>query len=135
MAIDSSSASSTSSALQGAGLDQAAFLKLMMTQMTAQDPFKPTDNQQFLAQMAQFSTLVQTQQLNENIMHLLSIESSTQSIGLLGKQVNVTTSTGEITGRVSALSFNGGEANLTVTTGGGQIVTGISLSQVTQVVM
>ncbi len=35
-------------------LDQAAFLKLLTTQMTTQDPFNPVDNTQMVAQMAQF---------------------------------------------------------------------------------
>ncbi len=38
-------------------LDQADFLKLMTTQLQNQDPTKPLDGQQFMAQLAQFSTL------------------------------------------------------------------------------
>ena len=38
-------------------LGQAEFLKLMMTQVQHQDPFEPTDNGDFIAQMAQFSTV------------------------------------------------------------------------------
>ena len=38
-------------------LGQAEFLKLMMTQVRYQDPFEPTDNGDFIAQMAQFSTV------------------------------------------------------------------------------
>lgn len=41
-------------------IDQAGFLKLMTTQMQYQDPFSPMDNNQMVAQMAQFSQL-QTQ--------------------------------------------------------------------------
>ena len=38
-------------------LDQADFLQLMTTQLQNQDPTKPLDGQQFMAQLAQFSTL------------------------------------------------------------------------------
>ena len=38
-------------------LDQADFLMLMTTQLKNQDPTKPLDGQQFMAQLAQFSTL------------------------------------------------------------------------------
>ncbi|HER20124.1 MAG TPA: hypothetical protein ENO14_03660, partial [Chromatiales bacterium] len=38
-------------------LDQTDFLKLLTTQMQNQDPMKPMDNTQFVAQMAQFSSL------------------------------------------------------------------------------
>ncbi|MBZ4194927.1 MAG: hypothetical protein LAE24_11575 [Candidatus Contendobacter sp.] len=57
------SASSTSTATSAADkkkndqLDQADFLMLMTTQLKNQDPTKPLDGQQFMAQLAQFSTL------------------------------------------------------------------------------
>jgi flagellar basal-body rod modification protein FlgD len=57
------SASSTSTATSAADkkkndqLDQADFLNLMTTQLKNQDPTKPLDGQQFMAQLAQFSTL------------------------------------------------------------------------------
>ncbi|MEM7690058.1 MAG: flagellar hook capping FlgD N-terminal domain-containing protein [Pseudomonadota bacterium] len=51
----------TPSALSGAGglgsLDQADFLRLLTTQLANQDPLEPTDNEEMLAQLAQFSQL------------------------------------------------------------------------------
>jgi flagellar basal-body rod modification protein FlgD len=49
----------TPSRLTGATqtLGQADFLKLLTTQLSQQDPLEPTDNQEMLAQMAQFSAL------------------------------------------------------------------------------
>lgn len=50
----------TPSRLKGGGmqsLGQADFLRLLTTQLSNQDPLEPTDNQQMLAQMAQFSAL------------------------------------------------------------------------------
>ncbi len=40
-----------------ASLDQGDFLRLLTTQLTLQDPLEPTDNEEMLAQMAQFSSL------------------------------------------------------------------------------
>jgi flagellar basal-body rod modification protein FlgD len=47
-------------------LGQDEFLKLLTTQLKAQDPLKPVEDTQFIAQMAQFSSLQQTQMLNKN---------------------------------------------------------------------
>ena len=38
-------------------MDQSDFLRLMTAQLSQQDPFNPVDNQQMVAQMAQFSSL------------------------------------------------------------------------------
>lgn len=48
-------------------LGQDAFLKLMMTQLAHQDPLSPMDNQQMIAQMAQFSSVEQMGLMNEGM--------------------------------------------------------------------
>jgi len=48
-------------------LGKDAFLKLLITQLRNQDPLNPMEDKEFIAQMAQFSTLEQMQQLNKNI--------------------------------------------------------------------
>jgi len=48
-------------------LNSGDFLKLMTTQLKQQDPFNPTDNTQMLAQMAQFSSLSQSAEMNAGI--------------------------------------------------------------------
>ena len=53
----SSSSSTTTDKKANDQLDQADFLKLMTTQLQNQDPTKPLDGQQFMAQLAEFSTL------------------------------------------------------------------------------
>jgi flagellar basal-body rod modification protein FlgD len=55
----------TPSRLTGGGLgslDGADFIRLLTTQLTFQDPLAPTDNQDMLAQMAQFSALATSTQ-------------------------------------------------------------------------
>lgn len=119
--------------LQASTLSQEDFLKILLTQLQFQDPLKPLDNQEFLAQMAQFSSLAQTSQINDRIDSLLSIQAATQSIGLIGKTVQVDTDGGSQVGTVGSLNFTGGVPLLTVTTSAGEVLTGISVSQITVV--
>ncbi|KAF0813391.1 hypothetical protein IGB42_02320 [Andreprevotia sp. IGB-42] len=129
------SISAVSSNLQAAGLGLQDLLKILLTQLTYQDPLKPMDNQEFVAQIAQFSALEANQQLNTKVDQLLSIQSTTQSIGLLGKTVDVTNPNGGsvVTGQVSALAFADGEPRITVRQADGQVVSGISIAQISAV--
>ena len=52
-------------------LGQSDFLKLMTTQLQNQDPFAPMDNGDFIAQMAQFSTVTGIQEINNSIVRLV----------------------------------------------------------------
>ncbi|OOG44437.1 flagellar hook assembly protein FlgD [Polaromonas sp. A23] len=131
--LGSSASQAPSTALQSSSINQEDFLKLLLTQLKFQDPLKPVDNTAFLAQLAQFSSLAQTKALDDKIGQLLSIQSATQSIGLLGKTVEVTTSTGNVVGQVTTLSLPDGVPSLTVTDSTGAVLTGISLSQITVV--
>lgn len=122
----------TSGSLQSAGIGMEDFLKILMTQLTYQDPLKPMDNQQFMAQMAQFTTLEQTQQLNEKTQQLITNQAALQSVGLIGHAVDFTTASGQVSGRVTALSLSGETPLLTVTVNGSEIQN-VSLSQITAV--
>ena len=51
-------------------LGQAEFLKLMTAQLQNQDPFAPMDNGDFIAQMAQFSTVTGITEINTNLTNL-----------------------------------------------------------------
>lgn len=49
-------------------LDKDAFLRLLTTQLANQDPLNPMEDKEFIAQLAQFSSLEQIQNLNKNII-------------------------------------------------------------------
>ncbi|QDH60158.1 flagellar hook assembly protein FlgD [Pandoraea pnomenusa] len=132
MAVGSSS-SIDSTTLQSSSLGMQDFLKILLTQLTYQDPLKPMDNQQFMAQMAQFTTLEQTQQLNDKIGQLISTQATLQSVGLIGKTVDASTSSGSVTGTVTALTLDQNTPQLTIKTTTGATLTGISLAQLTAV--
>lgn len=131
MSIDS--IASTSTNLRANSLNQEDFLKILLTQLTYQDPMKPVDNQQFMAQMAQFTSLEQTQQLNDKIAVLISNQAALQSVGLIGRTVDITANGSTVTGSVTALSLAGESPLITVKTAAGATLANISLSQVTAV--
>jgi flagellar basal-body rod modification protein FlgD len=126
-----SSAKPEASAVQ-TSLGQEEFLKILLSQLQYQDPLKPLDNQQFLAQLAQFSTLAQTSQLNDRIDTLLNIQSATQSVGLIGRTVEVQSTVGDVAavGVVTSLAFANGQPAINVKKSDGEILTGITLSQI-----
>jgi len=70
-------------------LSQQDFLKLLVTQMTSQDPLKPTDSQDLLSQMTQFSTLSANTALQTQIAQMQSLNEFSEAGSLLGKQVTL----------------------------------------------
>lgn len=132
MAIDAVG-SSTSLATQNNSMGIEDFMKILLTQLTYQDPLKPMDNKEFMAQMAQFTTLEQTQQLNDKIATLITNQAALQSIGLIGKTVDVTTDSGPVTGTVVSLSLAGTAPSVSVQTSTGTTLDGLSLSQLTAI--
>ena len=117
MAIDAigSTLGSTSTELTQSTLGQEDFIKLFLTELTFQDPLEPINNREFLAQIAQFANLEQTRITNENTENLVAMNSTAQSLGLLGRQVEVLTESGEsVLGEVSAISFSASGPVLTI---------------------
>ncbi len=132
MAIAPVSAAGTS-ANSAFGLDFQSLLKIILTQLTYQDPLKPLDNFQFVSQLAQFSQLQQSQSLNDQITSLLSAQSATQATNLLGRTVDLTTATGTVSGVVKAVSFASGGPQLTIQSGDGSTIANVSIANVSQV--
>ena len=77
------------SATAGQTLEKDDFLKLLITQLTHQDPTEPMNDREFIAQMAQFSTLEQITNMSQDFGKLAGILSTSQALGLLGKTVEV----------------------------------------------
>jgi flagellar basal-body rod modification protein FlgD len=117
----------------GSSLTLQDFLQVLLTQLQYQDPLKPTDNDQFMAQIAQFTALGQAQQTNTNIQILVGNQAAQQSVGLIGQTVGITTASGSVvTGTVSSIDLAGSTPQLVISTSGGTL-TGIGLSQLTSV--
>jgi len=107
----------------GAGIDripiqtlgQSDFLKLLATQMSAQDPLNPQSDTQFVAQMAQFSSLEQTKSIESDLTNLRSDQQLAQASALLGKSVSVQVDSGAVVqGNVSAVQIEAGTPKLIV---------------------
>lgn len=69
-------------------LGQAAFLELMITQMNNQNPLSPQDNSEFVAQLAQFSSVEGLERLNKTFNSFMS-NNALQASSLVGRNVTV----------------------------------------------
>ncbi len=127
------SVSPASSAQSAFGLDFQSLLRIILTQLTYQDPLKPVDNFQFVSQLAQFSQLQQSQTLNDQITNLLAAQSASQATGLLGRTVDFATATTTISGLVQSVSFNTGQPALTIKTPDGSIIANVPIADISQV--
>src|SRR5262249_2474781 len=125
MAVSSVSASAPAAASKASNLGLEDFMKILLTQLQYQDPLKPMDNQEFMAQIAQFTSLEQTQQLNDKLDQLITNQAALQSVGLIGRTVDISTSTGQVTGTVSSLSLQGDSPQIGVTAANGTVLSGI----------
>ncbi len=96
----------------GSALDKDDFLMLLVTQMKYQDPLEPESNTEYVAQLAQFSSLEQMQNLN-------STATNTSAYTLVGKQVRIreTSDTGadrEVQGMVEYVKMENGKPYVSV---------------------
>ena len=85
-----SNSSTPPSANPAQGLGQADFLKLLTVQMKNQDPMKPTDNNAFIAQMAQFAELSTVQDIKSGFTALsnrLQDIGTASALSFVGKSV------------------------------------------------
>jgi flagellar basal-body rod modification protein FlgD len=115
---------------RNAGISQDDFLRILLSQLRFQDPLKPVDNQQFVAQLAQFSALEINRQQSEKIDTLLAMQSADQALALLGKSVELRTAQASTVGTVSAVSLRTGEPRLTVVGNSGATFLDVRLSDV-----
>ncbi len=124
---------SNATAQSAFGLDFQSLLKIILTQLTYQDPLKPVDNFEFVSQLAQFAQLQQSQSLNDQVTNLLASQAAAQATGLLGHTVDMQTANATISGQVTAVSFSTGQPLITITTADGQTITNISIADVSQI--
>lgn len=132
MAIESIGvvSNSTTDVAQRAGLQQEDFLKVLLAQLTFQDPLKPLDNNEFIAQFAQLTNLQQTQLLNDKLDSLLTFQAGGQAVGLIGKTVEVRTDSATVVGQVTTTVFRNGAPELVVRAESGEILTEVGLGQI-----
>ncbi len=81
------------------------FLKLLITQLSNQDPTSPMENTEFIAQMAQFSSLEQMTNMNQEFAKMNSMLVSSQAVGTIGKTVDISIGDTKTTGVVEAVTY------------------------------
>lgn len=80
-------------------LGQDAFLRLMIAQLENQDPLSPAENGEFIAQLAQFSSVEGITNLNNSLDGLVNEFRSSRALeasALVGRQVEVNSNTGRL---------------------------------------
>ncbi len=144
MAIDTSSVSSTvlsqysgtdSSSSDTSSLGKTDFMMLLVTQLNNQNPLDPQDNSEFVAQLAQFSSLESMENLNTTVGSFLSTYQSSQALqasSLVGSSVIVQTGsalvdTSESLNGTVVMPSSGSNVNVKVYDSAGSLVKTISL--------
>lgn len=127
---------SQSAAKQELGRD--SFMSLLVSQLKNQDPLAPTSNDEMLAQLAQFSSLEQLEELNDNLVGLAVLQQSnalmdqlTSSSALIGQHVKYTDpdSGDDAWGDVGSVKITDGLAVLNI---GGKDVPLVNVLEVSQ---
>ena len=78
------------------------FLKILIAQLSNQDPTSPLENTEFIAQMAQFSSLEQMTNMSQSFEKLAGMINSSEAQSLLGKTVELDAGDTSVTGQVQA---------------------------------
>ena len=108
-----SATGSASSSKSSSSLDKEAFLQLLVTQMKYQDPLEPTDNTEYVSQLATFSEL-------EEMQNMVGSTDLSRASSLVGKYVTVKVTnetTGDTTlkgGKVDYVAVEGGKGYLNI---------------------
>jgi flagellar basal-body rod modification protein FlgD len=96
-------------------LTQNDFLKLLVAQMSAQDPLNPQSNTDFAAQMAQFSALQASQSTQSSVSQLQASQAVQQANGLIGRRVTLVAQDGTFpSGNVTGIQIISGTPKVVV---------------------
>lgn len=113
--LPGTSADAASSATGRAKLSQKEFMKLLVAELTNQDPLKPMENQQFVQQLASLQTLESTAALTDGIRDLVRLQQLSSASGLLGRQVvGVDADGGFVSGTVERVATEGSQVVVVV---------------------
>lgn len=89
-------ATSSTTAVGKSTLDQADYLKLLVTQLTSQNPLNPQSDTAFASELAQFSALQETQALGNNVQSLQANALIGQTVALQSNSDSTATDVGVV---------------------------------------
>lgn len=115
------------------GLSFESLLKIILTQLTYQDPLKPMDNFQFVSQLAQFSQIQLGQTTNDRLESMVTAQANMQAANLLGRTVDIPAGAATISGKVMSIAFENGDPRITIETADKQTISNISISSISQI--
>ncbi|WP_172352860.1 flagellar hook assembly protein FlgD [Mesorhizobium sp. NZP2298] len=96
-------ANSTTTSTSKTAVDYQSFLKLLIAEMKNQDPTKPMDSTQYVAQLATFSQVEQSVQTNTKLDQIMQSSALSQADALIGR--SITSADGKTTGIVSSVTL------------------------------
>jgi flagellar basal-body rod modification protein FlgD len=102
-------------------VDYQSFLKLLVAEMKNQDPTKPMDSTDFIAQLATFSQVEQSVQSNAKLDQILQSTALSQAGSLIGREI--TSADGKTTGVVSEVKIKS-DGLIAVLEGGKEVTIG-----------
>lgn len=108
-----------------ASVDYNSFLKLLIAQMKNQDPTKPMDSTEYVAQLATFSQVEQTVKSNAKLDQILQSSALAQADSLIGR--NITSADGATTGTVTEVRL-ASSGLIAVLAGGAEVPVGPGVS-------
>ena len=115
------------------GLSFESLLRIVLTQLTYQDPLKPMDNFQFVSQLAQFSQIQLGQTSNDRLQQMVAAQGNMQAAALLGRTVDVPAGPATISGKVVSIAFQGGDARVTIETADQRTVSNLAIGSISQI--
>ena len=115
------------------GLGFEDLLRIVLTQLTYQDPLKPIENFEFVSQLAQFTQIQQTQTMSDRMLALAQSGSTGQATDLLSRKVDIASNGGTLSGVVKSISFQSGEPRLTIETPNNQTISNVALSAISRI--
>ena len=102
-------------------VDYESFLKLLVAEMKNQDPTKPMESTDFVAQLATFSQVEQSVQSNSKLDQILQSTALSQAGSLIGREI--TSGDGKTTGIIAEVKIKSGGV-VAVLEGGKEITVG-----------